>query len=229
MKNIVIIPTYNEKDNIAVLAERVLANAECDLLFVDDNSPDGTGELIKELIARDGRVKLIERGGKLGLGSAYLEGFKFAFGKSYERIIMMDADLSHPPEKIGEMLGLNTDYVVGSRYVRGGRVTGWPLRRHFLSRGANLYASFVLGIGVNDVTSGFNCVKMEVLKSIDLGRIRGEGYAFLVELKHNAFKKGYKPKEIPITFKEREKGVSKISKNIIWEAFWLVLKLKFFQ
>jgi dolichol-phosphate mannosyltransferase len=226
MKTIVIIPTYNEKDNIKKLVQGIM-KFDSDILFVDDNSPDGTSSEIEGIGKTNDRIKLINRNSKMGLGSAYVEGFDYALNNSYDKIVMMDADLSHPYDKIQEFIASDKDFIIGSRYIPEGKIEGWPLYRHCLSRFANLYAALVLNMGIKDLTSGFNCLKRQVLETIDFRHLKSEGYAFLIELKHSAFHRGFKLQEIPITFKERQKGVSKIDKSIMWEAFWLVLKLKF--
>ncbi|MCB4790442.1 MAG: polyprenol monophosphomannose synthase [Elusimicrobia bacterium] len=228
MNVLVIIPTYNEKDNVKTIVEGIMG-FDCDILFIDDNSPDGTALEIENIKKTNNKLKLIKRPGKMGLGSAYIEGFTYALNNNYEKIVMMDADLSHPYAKIPELIGANSDYSVGSRYIPGGKIEGWPLYRHLLSKCANLYASTILNIGVNDLTSGFNCMGKRVLEQLDYRNLKGEGYAFLIELKYRVFQKGFKLKEVPITFKEREKGRSKISNKIVWEAFWLVPRLKLFS
>ena len=228
MKTLIITPTYNEKENIELMALN-LTQFDCDILFIDDNSPDGTGQKIETFVKDNHKVKLLKRQGKMGLGSAYIEGFDFAVKNGYDKIIMMDADLSHPYTKIPELLNAGVPFAVGSRYIAKGSIEGWPWHRYLLSKFANRYASLVLNIGINDLTSGFNCIEKQVLERINYKNLRGEGYAFLIELKYRAFQKGFSLKEVPIKFKEREKGKSKISKKIIYEAFWLVLKLKFFH
>ncbi|RLD17167.1 MAG: polyprenol monophosphomannose synthase [Caldiserica bacterium] len=222
MKNIVVIPTYNEKRNILSLVKKI---GDIDILFIDDNSPDGTADVIEKLKMKNEKLKIIKRERKMGLGSAYRAGFKYALDNGYDNVIMMDADLSHPPEKIPELLDVDADFVVGSRYIKGGKIVGWPWYRYFLSKYANIYAKTFLKMPINDLTGGFNRIKKEVLEEIDFEGLKSDGYAFQIELKYYAWKKGFKLREIPITFKEREKGKSKLSKKIVWEAFWLVLDL----
>jgi len=222
MKNIVVIPTYNEKRNILSLVKKI---GDIDILFIDDNSPDGTADVIEKLKMKNEKLKIIKRERKMGLGSAYRAGFKYALDNGYDNVIMMDADLSHPPEKIPELLDVDADFVVASRYIKGGKIVGWPWYRYFLSKYANIYAKTFLKMPINDLTGGFNRIKKEVLEEIDFEGLKSDGYAFQIELKYYAWKKGFKLREIPITFKEREKGKSKLSKKIVWEAFWLVLDL----
>lgn len=222
--NLIIIPTFNEKENVSRIVPQVI-DYDCDLLFVDDNSPDGTAQTIEDLIKQRPKISIIKRPGKMGLRSAYVQGFEHALKAGYNRIITMDCDLSHTPAKIPEMLNTDADVVVGSRYIPGGNITGWPWYRYFLSKGANVYAYALLNAPIKELTGGFNCYKREVLQSIDMHTLKSEGYAFVIELKCRSWRAGFKLCEIPITFKERERGQSKISKHIIWEAFWLVLKL----
>ena len=223
-KYLVIIPTYNEKDNIPVLAGRI--SNKFDILFVDDNSPDGTALLVAEYRAKNSRIYLIERNKKMGLASAYITGFRFALEKNYEKIIMMDADLSHPPELLNSMVEKENDVIVGSRYIDGGAIKGWPWYRYILSIVANYYARFILQAPVRDLTGGFNCIKKKALETLHLDSIEGEGYGFIIEIKYKMWKSGCSFYELPIIFKERENGKSKISKKIIFEAIYLVVKLR---
>ncbi|HBU69838.1 MAG TPA: dolichyl-phosphate beta-D-mannosyltransferase [Elusimicrobia bacterium] len=225
MKTLIIIPTYNEKENIERLLESLSAFS-ADILIVDDNSPDGTAEMVNKFSRKDSRIKLLSRQGKLGLASAYIEGFSRAISGGYEYVITMDADLSHPPELIAELTRAGESFVTGSRYVKGGKITGWPFYRHILSRGANFYARTVLGLKNRDLTSGFNFISTALLKEIEYQKLSSEGYGFLIEMKYRAIKKGFSIKEIPITFTERKNGSSKLGKSIIVEAFLLVLRLK---
>ncbi len=229
MNPIVISPTYNEKKNIHELIQRVLSSYNSiEILIVDDNSPDGTALVVKEIILTNSRVHIIERLGKMGLGTAYCEGFKWALKNGYDRIIQIDADMSHNPDDIPRLLAETNDYdvVIGSRYVNGVNVVNWPLRRLILSYAANLYAQLITGIPVRDVTGGFKCFRCEVLESIDLNKINSEGYSFQIEMNFISWIKGYKLKEIPIIFVDRTIGESKMSRRIIIEAIFMVPNLK---
>ena len=229
MKSLVIIPTYNEKENIREIINAVLKVVpDTDILIVDDNSPDGTGKIVKELMEKDKRIHLIEREGKLGLGTAYVVGFKYAIEKGYDWVVQMDADFSHNPEDIPRFFKYIGEYdlIIGSRYVDGISVVNWPLSRLFLSYFANVYARLVTGVPVKDLTGGFKCIKSDVLKTIDLDSIKADGYGFQIEINFLAYINGFKIKEIPIIFIDRRAGYSKMSKRIVWEAFWLVLKLR---
>lgn len=246
MKILAIIPTYNEKDNIEKLIRQILglnfnsdpkeSSTTLDILIIDDNSPDGTGKILNKLkmnpVFNTGeRLKVIHREGKLGLGSAYIMGFRWALENGYDVVFTMDADFSHNPQYLPKFLQKLSGYdlIVGSRYVKGGGTVGWPLRRKFISRCGNFYAKIITGMPVNDCTSGFMCIKKNVLESIDVNQIKTEGYGFLIEVKFRAFKKGFKLCEIPILFEDRVAGKSKISRNIIFEAMFLVWKLRFYQ
>lgn len=229
MKTLVIIPTYNERENIRDIIEAVLNTTPTShILIVDDNSPDGTAEIVKELIKTDPRIHILQRKRKMGLGTAYIAGFKYAIKQNYDSIIQMDADFSHNPKDIPRLLAQLKDYdlIIGSRYVDGISVVNWPLSRLFLSYFANLYARIITGIPIKDLTGGFKCIKIDVLKSIDLDRIRADGYGFQIEVNFLAYINGFKLKEIPIIFIDRRAGYSKMSKKIIWEAFWLVWRLR---
>lgn len=231
-ETLVIIPTYNEANNIAELIKQVLNQDEnIDLLIVDDGSPDGTADLVKEAQKNfEGRLHLIERSGKLGLGTAYVEGFKYGLDREYSYICEMDADFSHNPEDlpklIAEVKSGNTDVAIGSRYAKGISIINWPLSRLILSYSANLYARFVTGLPIFDTTAGFKCIHRKVLESISVDKIRSNGYAFQIELHFRAWKAGFSLKEVAIIFREREEGVSKMSKSIVWEAIWRVWTLK---
>ncbi len=232
MKALVIIPTYNEKENIRDLIDTVIAlPSEFHILVVDDNSPDGTQDIVRA--AQSNYVKrlfLLGRAGKLGLGTAYIEGFKYGLEKGYDFLFEMDADFSHPPAKLEELYAAcqrESDIVVGSRYVRGGGVKNWTWDRIVLSQGASIYVQFITWMPVRDSTAGFVCYKTEVLKSIDLNKIGFIGYAFQIEMKYVFYRLGFKIKEVPIIFKDREKGTSKMHIGIIKEAIWGVLKLRF--
>jgi dolichol-phosphate mannosyltransferase len=226
---LVIIPTYNERDNIRDIVPIVLSKADnIDVLVVDDNSPDGTQEEVRKLMEVTSRVNLIARPGKMGLGTAYVEGFRFALENGYELIIEMDADFSHNPDDLPRLIeeSKKADLVIGSRYVDGVSVVNWPLKRLLLSYFANLYARIVTGVPVRDLTAGFKCFHRRVLESIDLSKIHSDGYAFQIEMNFYAHENGFKIVEIPIIFIERRLGVSKMSKRIIKEAFFLVLLLR---
>jgi len=229
LKATVIVPTYNERDNIRQLVDLILAQpTPVDVLIVDDNSPDGTGELADQLAAqRDGRVAVIHRPGKLGLGTAYIAGFKQALAAGAERIITMDADFSHHPRYIPDLLGrsVRADLVIGSRYVPGGGTRFCSLKRRLLSRGANLFARLMLGLQAHDCTAGFRCYRREVLQSIDLDAIFSDGYSFLIEMIYKVQRKGWRVAEVPIIFEDRRHGLSKISRVEIVKALYTVLRL----
>ncbi len=230
---LVIIPTYNEAHNVGKLIESVLTLDErINILIVDDNSPDGTAEIVKEKQKiKPGRVYLIEREGKLGLGTAYVRGFKFALERDYKFICEMDADFSHSPTDLVKLVDAvrsgEADLAIGSRYSRGISIVNWPLRRLILSYIANLYARFVTGLPVYDTTAGFKCIHRKVLETINIDRIKSNGYAFQIEIHFRAWKAGFNLVEKSIIFREREEGVSKMSKAIVREAVWRVWSLKF--
>ena len=227
MKPLVIIPTYNEVENIEKLVNRVTEIGFC-ALVIDDNSPDGTGAVLDKLENSNCDLSVMHRPGKLGLGTAYIQGFRWALEHKFDYIFTMDADFSHNPEYLPEFLQKLSeyDYVVGSRYVTGGGVRNWPLSRKIISRVGNFYAKTVLQFSVNDCTSGFAGFKSRVLETINLGEIKSEGYGFLIEMKYRTHKSGFRILEYPIIFADRTLGKSKISKNIIWEALFLVWKLR---
>ncbi len=231
-RDIVIIPTYNEKVNISLIIQAVLnLERDVDILVVDDNSPDGTADIVKEIMVDfPGRVHILEREGKLGLGTAYIAGFRYCLEKGYEHILEMDADFSHNPNDIPRLIAAcesGADLSVGSRYVKGGKVENWPLLRIFISFFASLYVRAVLWINVRDTTAGFVCYHRRVLEKIDLNKIDFIGYAFQIEMKYKARKNGFKIKEVPITFKDRLVGQSKMSMNIFNEALVGVIKMRF--
>lgn len=229
-KTLVVTPTYNEAENIKRLIESVLSQGdEIEMLVIDDNSPDGTALIIKEIMKSNPRVHLIERPGKMGLGTAYVEGFKYALKHNFDFIIEMDADFSHDPKEIPNLLkkAENYDLVLGSRYVDGIRILNWPISRLILSYGASLYTRWITGLPVKDTTGGFKCFRRKVLESIDLDKIKSNGYAFQIEMNFKAWKKGFKITEHPIIFADRTYGTSKMSKKIVYEAIFLVWKLKF--
>ncbi|MBK7444099.1 MAG: polyprenol monophosphomannose synthase [Chitinophagales bacterium] len=228
---LVVIPTYNEQANIVDMIAAVLNQPHAfHLLIIDDNSPDGTALDVERLMPTyNGRLFLQKRSGKLGLGTAYITGFKWALEHHYDYIIEMDADFSHKPTDLPRLLETcmdGADVAIGSRYIKSGKVEDWPLNRILLSKGASLYVRLITGIPVKDTTAGFVCYKKEVLEKIDLDKIKFIGYAFQIELKFAAWKCGFKLKEIPIIFKDREKGISKMSKGIFKEAVYGVIKMK---
>ncbi|MCR4437568.1 MAG: polyprenol monophosphomannose synthase [bacterium] len=234
MKTLVVVPTYNEADSIGKLIPRILAETPpgTEVLVVDDASPDGTAEVVKDIAAKDQRVHLLQRERKLGLGSAYVLGFKYALQRDFDYVLEMDADFSHDPEEIKLLLAKaqgGCDLVVGSRYVDGITVVRWPLKRLMLSIGASKYVRAVTGLKIHDCTSGFKCFRRRVLETIDLDDIRSDGYSFQIEMSFKAFRKGFKVCEVPITFVERRSGTSKMSKKIVLEAVWMVWKLRFYD
>lgn len=230
MKCIVVIPTYNEIDNIDSIIDAVFAvKNDMNILIVDDNSPDGTANVVKEKMKNDNRIHLIKRPGKMGLGTAYCDGFKYALEHDFEAIMEMDADFSHNPEDIPRFIKeieSGNDLVIGSRYICGVNVVNWPLRRLILSYGASLYSRIITGIPIKDATGGFKCFRAEALAKIDLNKIKSNGYGFQIEMNYRMWKSGAKIKEISIIFIDRRSGVSKMNKKIIWEAIFLVWKLK---
>ena len=227
-KSMIVIPTYNEKENIARLVQTIFQiEPDFYITIVDDNSPDGTGQIADELATTYPAVHVIHRPGKQGLGTAYVAGFKYALAAGAEYIFEMDADFSHDPHKLPDFLRAIEEYdlVLGSRYLNGVRVEGWPFRRLLLSKFANIYASQIMVLPVWDITAGFRCYRRAVIESIDLDRIHSDGYAFQIEMLYYTFKHGFRVKEIPFIFRERQHGCSKISRHVVWEALWLVLRL----
>lgn len=226
---LVIIPTYNEKENAESVARAVLAACpEADLLFVDDNSPDGTGELADELAASEPRIHVLHREQKQGLGRAYIAGFRWALERPDYRFIMeMDADFSHDPQAVPQLRAAaqTADLVLGSRYIGGIRVINWPLNRLILSTGAALYVRLITGMPFTDPTGGFKCFRREVLAAMELDAIRSNGYSFQIEMTHTAWHLGFRIAESPIVFEERREGQSKMSGGIVNEALWMVWKL----
>jgi dolichol-phosphate mannosyltransferase len=230
--SLVIIPTYKEKENIEKMIRKVFSlSVTFDILIVDDGSPDGTPEIVKNLQKEFSEQLFIEkRKGKQGLGTAYIHGFKWALAKSYEYIFEMDADFSHNPEdliRLREACLNGADVAVGSRYVKGGSVKNWTMDRIVLSYFASLYVKSILWININDTTAGFKCYKRKVLESINLDNVSFTGYAFQIEMKYTAHKLGFNVVEVPITFKDRTEGTSKMSMGIFNEAIWGVLQMKF--
>ena len=232
MKTIVISPTFNERKNIKIFIDAVLIdNPDFDLLIVDDNSPDGTSEKVRELQSEFENLYLEVREKKLGLGTAYIYGFKWALNRKYDRIVQMDADLSHNPKDVAMMVKKldDNDLVIGSRYIKGISVVNWPLRRLMLSYGANTYSRIITGMPIMDGTGGFKAWKSEVLEDIDLDSVRSQGYSFQIEMNFRAWIKGYKLKELPIIFSDRTIGQSKMSKKIVYEAIFMVWRLRIWK
>jgi dolichol-phosphate mannosyltransferase len=234
INTVVVIPTYNEAEHIEALISQILYfQPEFNILVVDDNSPDGTGRIVDELSKKSGKIKVLHRSRKSGLGKAYLEGFNYALLQTppYEKIIQMDADFSHHPKYLNDLLeaAKNRDTGIGSRYIAAGKITEWRLSRRVLSYLANLYVRFWLGLKVKDCTSGFRCFKREALDSIRLETIKSNGYLFQIEVLTRCLRFGYRFKEIPITFVERKEGKTKLGFYDIWEAIWGVLRLRFSQ
>ena len=232
MKKLVIIPTYNEIDNISKMIDTVMALKGCyDMLVIDDGSPDGTAKVVKERQAEfPERLHLLERSGKLGLGTAYIMGFKWALERDYDYVFEMDCDFSHNPddlERLYERAEQGNDVVVGSRYVQGVNIINWPMSRLLMSWCASRYVKIVTGMPVKDATAGFVGYSRKVLEAIDLDRIKMHGYGFQIEMKYAAWRKGFKIKEVSIVFVDRTKGTSKMSSSIFGEAFWGVMGLHF--
>jgi len=229
LKAMVVVPTYNERDNIERLIAEILAQDEgIDVLVVDDNSPDGTGEVVARVKEGNPRLHLLLRSGKLGLGSAYRDGFRFALARGVDYIVEMDADFSHDPAMLPVFFEQikNYDLVIGSRYLNGVSVVNWPLRRLMLSCFANLYTRLITGLRISDCTGGFKCFRREALEAIELGSIKSDGYSFQIEMNYLCAEKGFRIGEIPIIFIDRHAGSSKMSKKIVREAVFIVWKLK---
>ncbi len=231
--SLVIIPTYNEKENIEKMIRKVFSLPKVfHLLIVEDNSPDGTGAIIKSLMSEyEGKLFILERKGKLGLGTAYIDGFKWALSKGYEYIFEMDCDFSHNPDDLLRLYNAcadgGADVAIGSRYIKGVNVVNWPMGRVLMSYGASMYVRFILGVPIQDTTAGFKCYKAVVLRSIDLDAVKFMGYAFQIEMKYTAWKLGFKIAEVPIIFTDRTEGTSKMSSHIFKEAFLGVMSLRF--
>lgn len=230
-KNVVVIPTFNEKENIEAIINEVLRlDPRFDILIVDDNSPDGTGAIVKGMIAANSeQIFIIERQGKLGLGTAYITGFQWALANHYDYICEMDADFSHNPEDLIRLLKEcqeGNDVAIGSRYIRGVNVVNWPIGRVLMSYFASIYVRLVTGMPYKDSTAGFKCYTRKVLETINPDRINFIGYAFQIEMKFNAWKHGFKVIEVPIIFTDRTKGTSKMSKGIFKEAVFGVIEMK---
>jgi dolichol-phosphate mannosyltransferase len=227
---LVVTPTYNEADNIELFISKVLSQGESiDILIVDDNSPDGTGDIVAKLKAGNPRIHLLRRPGKMGLGTAYVEGFRYAIANKFDFIFEIDADFSHNPDEIPNFLKkIETyDLVVGSRYTNGVRVVNWPMRRLLLSYFASVYTRVITGMNIKDATGGFKCFRRKVLESINLDKVKSNGYAFQIEMNFKVWSKGFRVCEYPITFIDRQVGVSKMSRKIVYEAVFMVWKLKF--
>jgi len=230
-KKVIIIPTYNEKENIEKIIRKTFSVTDSDILVIDDGSPDGTANIVKTLIQEfPNRLFIEERTGKLGLGTAYIHGFKWALAREYDYVFEMDADFSHNPDDVERMyaalLEQKADVVVGSRYCQGVNVLNWPMSRLLMSYYGSMYVRFILGIPVKDTTAGFMCYSTKVLKTIDFSKIRHIGYGFQIEMKFNAYKLGFKIIEVPIVFKDRTLGTSKMSAGIFKEAIFGVIGLK---
>ncbi|HNW55276.1 MAG TPA: polyprenol monophosphomannose synthase [Bacteroidales bacterium] len=230
--SLVIIPTYNEKENIEKMIRKVFSlTKDFHLLIVEDNSPDGTGTIVKQMMPEfEGKLFILERKGKLGLGTAYIDGFRWALSKGYEYIFEMDCDFSHNPDDLVRLYAAcenGADVAIGSRYIKGVNVVNWPMGRVLMSYGASMYVRFVLGVPIQDTTAGFKCYRANVLRTINLSDIKFMGYAFQIEMKYTAWKLGFRIVEVPIIFTDRTEGTSKMSSRIFKEAFLGVLSLRF--
>ncbi len=230
--SLVIIPTYNEKENIEKMIRKVFSlTKDFHLLIVEDNSPDGTGTIVKQMMPEfEGKLFILERKGKLGLGTAYIDGFRWALSKGYEYIFEMDCDFSHNPDDLVRLYAAcenGADVAIGSRYIKGVNVVNWPMGRVLMSYGASMYVRFVLGVPIQDTTAGFKCYRASVLRTINLSDIKFMGYAFQIEMKYTAWKLGFRIVEVPIIFTDRTEGTSKMSSRIFKEAFLGVLSLRF--
>ena len=229
-KALVIVPTYNERDNLPPLIERLLKlPVPVEVLVVDDNSPDGTGQLADEIAAKHPQVKVLHRQEKNGLGRAYIAGFKWALERDYEFIFEMDGDFSHNPDDVPSFLkaAQDADLVIGSRYRNGIRVINWPLKRLMLSMGAGKYVRIITGMPISDPTGGYKCFRRKTLQALDLDAIRSNGYSFQIEMSHKIWRQGLRIAEVPIVFTDRFVGTSKMSRKIVWEALFMVWRLLF--
>ena len=229
MKALVIVPTYNEADNIPELVPMVLEqDPGIHMLVVDDNSADGTGGLVDKLMENEPRLHVLHRPRKMGLGSAYVAGFRYALERDYDLVFEMDADFSHDPDSLPTFLEAiqNADLVVGSRYLNGVTVVNWPLSRLILSYGANVYTRVITWMPLKDATGGFKCFRRATLEKLDLSRVNSDGYGFQIEMNFKVWRKGLRLVEIPIIFEDRRVGISKMNNKIVWEAMWLVWKLR---
>jgi dolichol-phosphate mannosyltransferase len=231
MTSLIVVPTYNERDNVQDIAAKFLAALPgCELLFVDDNSPDGTGQLLDDMAKTEPRIHVMHRAGKLGLGTAYVEGFTWGLARGYEYLFEMDADGSHDPKYLPTMLALaqdGADGVIGSRYIPGGGTKNWGLGRKIISRGGGIYARTVLGVDIQDLTAGFICWRRATLEAIELPTITSNGYSFQIEMKYRALQRGFRLVETPIVFVDRRVGQSKMSRAIVAEALLKVWALRF--
>jgi dolichol-phosphate mannosyltransferase len=229
VKALVIVPTFNEADNIPELVPRVLEqDPGIEMLVVDDNSADGTGQLVDRLMETEPRLHVLHRPDKMGLGTAYVDGFRYALERDYDLVFEMDADFSHDPDSLPTFLEAiqDADLVVGSRYLNGVTVVNWPLTRLILSYGANVYTRIITWMPLKDATGGFKCFRRATLENLDLSRVKSDGYGFQIEMNFKVWRKGLRVVEIPIIFEDRRVGVSKMNKKIVWEAMWLVWKLR---
>ena len=228
MKPVVVIPTYDERENVGPMADAVLSAApESDLLFVDDNSPDGTGDIVEEMMKSEPRIHCLHRTKKEGLGRAYVAGFEAALGLGADRVVQMDCDFSHDPKDLPRLLAEDADLVIGSRYVPGGGTPGWPFKRRLISRAGGVFIRVVTGMPLRDPTGGFKCWKASALRRIDFATVASAGYSFQLEMNHRAWKAGCSIREIPITFTDRTRGYSKITAGIAVESVKISLKLRF--
>jgi len=228
-KILIVVPTYNERENIGPLVKGIYSSlGDPHILFIDDASPDGTGDLVEEMARKDPRNHLIRRPGKMGLGTAYIRGFSFFLDKGYDLCFEMDADLSHNPRDLPRFTAMmkEFDLVIGTRYIPGGETPNWGIMRKVISRGGNAYAKAILGIPFTDFTSGFRCYRRRALEAVDLRTVRSEGYAFQIEMAYKIWKKGFRIGELPIVFNDRRVGESKMSWGIFFEAAWEVLRLR---
>jgi len=229
MKTLVIIPTYNERENIESIVPLILEkDPSIHVLIVDDGSPDGTGEIADSMSKENSRIFVMHRKNKSGLGTAYVAGFKYAIQNKYDYVFEMDADFSHDPEYIPQFLNAikEVDLVIGSRYISGVNVINWPMTRLLLSYYANVYSRIITGLPLKDATGGFKCFRREALEAIDLDKVKSNGYSFQIEMSFRVWKKGFSIKEIPIVFEDRRLGQSKMSKKIVREAIWMVWRLR---
>jgi len=230
VKTLIAIPTYNERENIGELIRQIFTYApDTDLLVIDDNSPDGTGALLDELAAQDTRIHVMHRPGKMGLGTAYVAGFRYAIAHDYDFVFEMDADFSHDPRYLPNFLKLaqDNDLVIGSRYIAGGGTPNWKPLRRFISGGGNRFARTMLGIPIHDCTGGYRCYRVAALRTLNLDAISAQGYAFQVEMAYNIWKSGFRWAETPIIFEDRRVGKSKMSRKIFIEAFLWVTRARF--
>lgn len=229
VKALVIVPTFNERENIRRLVYEVLAvESRVDILIVDDDSPDGTGAIADEIVSVESRVHVLHRAGKLGLGTAYVDGFRWALERDYDRIVEMDADFSHRPVDLPRLIDatLTADVAIGSRNIKGGKVENWSLLRKAISRGGSLYTRLLLGVNIHDCTSGFKCFRRNVLETIDFNEVKSNGYGFQVEVNYLCYRSGFQMAEVPIIFPDRRVGKSKMSRRIVIEAATRVWELR---